>query len=220
MGSIPSLVYWERRIRFSRKLIFFLSFSFSSARKTIKIFLYAGFVLLRQYWEIEQVTYPNMMEFFESLGVDMEASDMSLSVSLDNGQGCEWGSRNGLSSLFAQKKNVLNPPFWQMIREIIKFKHDVLRQAILFQTWDMIFCFWRRKIYDSTFKNVLRERNGDGDKADSLYIYCSYLDVLENNPDIDRNETLGQFINSRGYSELFKEAYLVRLLFHCTLLHP
>ncbi|XP_062167109.1 uncharacterized protein LOC133873419 [Alnus glutinosa] len=110
-----------------------------------------------------RVTYPNMMEFFESLGVDMEASDMSFAVSLDNGQGCEWGSRNGLSSLFAQKKNVLNPPFWQMIREIIKFKHDVL----------------------------------------------SYLDVLENNPDIDRNETLGQFINSRGYSELFKKAYLV-----------
>lgn len=90
--------------------------------------------MLRQYWEIEQVTYPNMMEFFESLGVDMEASDMSFSVSLDKGQGYEWGSRNGLSSLFAQKTNVLNPSFLQMLREIIKFKHDVLRQAILFQT--------------------------------------------------------------------------------------
>ncbi|KAH9764135.1 Amino oxidase domain-containing protein [Citrus sinensis] len=44
------------------------------------------------------VTYPNMMELFESLGVDMEISDMSFSLSLDKGQGCEWGSRNGLSS--------------------------------------------------------------------------------------------------------------------------
>jgi len=73
-----------------------------------------------------------MMEFFESLGIDMELSDMSFSVSLDEGQGCEWGSRNGLSGLFAQKKNMLNPYFWKMLREIIKFKDDVLRWAILF----------------------------------------------------------------------------------------
>lgn len=73
-----------------------------------------------------QVTYPNMMELFENLGVDMETSDMSFSVSLDDRKGCEWGSRNGLSSLFAQKKNLLNPYFWQMIREIVKFKDDVI----------------------------------------------------------------------------------------------
>ncbi|KAK2985203.1 hypothetical protein RJ640_010492, partial [Escallonia rubra] len=109
------------------------------------------------------VTYPNMMEFFESLGVDMEVSDMSLSVSLEKGQGCEWGSRNGISSLFAQKKNALSPYFWQMLREIIKFKDDVMR----------------------------------------------YLEDLENDPAIDRNETLGQFIESHGYSELFQKAYLL-----------
>ncbi|GAY45460.1 hypothetical protein CUMW_089610 [Citrus unshiu] len=103
-----------------------------------------------------RVTYPNMMEFFESLGVDMEISDMSFSVSLDKGQGCEWSSRNGMSGLFAQKKNLLNPYFWQMLREII-----------------------------------------------------NYLEDLENNADIDRNETLGQFVETRGYSELFQKAYLV-----------
>ncbi|KGN61602.2 uncharacterized protein LOC101213850 isoform X1 [Cucumis sativus] len=109
------------------------------------------------------VTYPNMMEFFENLGVEMEISDMSFSVSLDRGRGCEWGSRNGLSSLFSQKKNLLNPYFWQMIREIVKFKDDV----------------------------------------------TNYLEVLENNSDIDRNETLGQFIKSMGYSELFQNGYLI-----------
>ncbi|PIN17919.1 Cyclopropane-fatty-acyl-phospholipid synthase [Handroanthus impetiginosus] len=110
-----------------------------------------------------RVTYPNMMEFFESLGVDMELSDMSFSVSLDKGKGCEWGSRNGFSGVFAQKRNVLNPYFWKMIREIIKFKDDVL----------------------------------------------SYLEELDNNPDIDRHETLGHFVQSRGYSELFLKAYLI-----------
>ncbi|KAH9681822.1 Amino oxidase domain-containing protein [Citrus sinensis] len=87
-----------------------------------------------------RVTCPNMMEFLESLGADMEISNMSFS-----------------------KKNVLGPYFWQIIREIMKFKDDVL---------------------------------------------C-YLEELENNPDIDRDETLGQFIKSRGYSELFQKAYLV-----------
>ncbi|TYH55865.1 hypothetical protein ES332_D09G266400v1 [Gossypium tomentosum] len=110
-----------------------------------------------------RVTYPNMMELFERLGVDMEPSDMSFSVSLNHGNGIEWGSRNGISSLFVQKRNLFNPYFWQMIREIIKFKNDVI----------------------------------------------SYLKVLENNPDFDRNETLGQFVDSRGYSELFLKAYLV-----------
>jgi len=42
---------------------------------------------------------------------------------------------------------------------------------------------------------------------------CSYLDMLENNPDIDRNESLGEFIKSRGYSELFQKAYLVSSMY-------
>ncbi|ESQ47478.1 hypothetical protein EUTSA_v10020040mg [Eutrema salsugineum] len=109
------------------------------------------------------VTSPNMMEFFKNLGVDLEVSEMSLSVSLDNGTGCEWGSRNGLSSLFAQKKNVLNPYFWKMLIENNKFKEDVEK----------------------------------------------YIEELERKPDIDRNETLGEFLKSHGYSDMFQKAYLV-----------
>ncbi|XP_076953522.1 uncharacterized protein LOC143627625 isoform X2 [Bidens hawaiensis] len=80
-----------------------------------------GFVVFNR------VTYPNMVELFETLGVDMEVSDMSFSVSLDDGHGCEWGTRHGLSSLFSQNKNLLNPHFWYMIWEVRKFKDDVLR---------------------------------------------------------------------------------------------
>ncbi|KAK8664069.1 hypothetical protein V6N13_083872 [Hibiscus sabdariffa] len=36
----------------------------------------------------------------------------------------------------------------------------------------------------------------------------SYLELLEKNPDIDRNETLGQFIKSRAYSEHFQNTFL------------
>ncbi|GAU25286.1 hypothetical protein TSUD_17990, partial [Trifolium subterraneum] len=52
--------------------------------------------------------------------------------SLDNGQGYEWGTQNGFSSLFAQKTNVFNPLFLQMIREVHKFKEDVIRSFQLF----------------------------------------------------------------------------------------
>ncbi|GJN04020.1 hypothetical protein PR202_ga21527 [Eleusine coracana subsp. coracana] len=113
-----------------------------------------------------RVTYPNMLEWFEGLGVEMEISDMSFSVSTQlgaNNSRCEWGSRNGIAGLFAQKSNALSPSFWHMIREIIKFKDDTIK----------------------------------------------YLEDHENNPDMDRNETLGQFIQSHGYSQLFQDAYLI-----------
>lgn len=71
------------------------------------------------------------MEFFESLGVDMEVSDKSFSVSLDEGRGPEWGTRYGLSSLLVQmKKNAVNPWFWKMMREIATFKNDAWRYLI------------------------------------------------------------------------------------------
>ncbi|KAL3690410.1 hypothetical protein R1sor_016719 [Riccia sorocarpa] len=72
-----------------------------------------------------QVTNPNMIAFLDEIGVEMEKSDMSFSVTSDGGERCEWGS-SSLSGLFAQKSNIVNPFFWKMIREILKFKTDVL----------------------------------------------------------------------------------------------
>ncbi|KAF4404308.1 hypothetical protein G4B88_014764, partial [Cannabis sativa] len=68
-------------------------------------------------------------------------------VVLEEGKGYEWGTRNGFSSLFAQKKNLFNPYFYQMIREIVKFKDDTIsfsafsvlsfcRNHYLFQLYD------------------------------------------------------------------------------------
>ncbi|KAF3782892.1 Tuberculostearic acid methyltransferase [Nymphaea thermarum] len=113
------------------------------------------------------VTHPNMMELFEDLGVDVQRCEMSFSVSLDEGRGCEWGTRNGLSSLFAQKRNAFSPSFYTMLREITKFKNDVLR----------------------------------------------YLEQHENNLNLDHSETLGQFIRSLGYSDAFRDHYLIPVLF-------
>ncbi|KAL2921273.1 Sphingolipid C9-methyltransferase, partial [Bienertia sinuspersici] len=73
-----------------------------------------------------QVSYPNMSKLFDDLGIDTESCDMSFSVSLDQGQGCEWGNQNGLRSIFAQKSNALKPSFWRMLQEIKKFEDDVI----------------------------------------------------------------------------------------------
>ncbi|XP_037480833.1 uncharacterized protein LOC119358352 [Triticum dicoccoides] len=118
------------------------------------------------FMSFNQVTYPHMMEWLEGLGVEMERSDMSFSVSTQSkggGGGCEWGNGNGISGLLAQKTNILKPSFWRMVSEIIKFKNDAL----------------------------------------------TYLEDHEHNPDLDHNETLGQFIQSHGYSLSFQEAYLM-----------
>ena len=64
-------------------------------------------------------TYPHLVGFLESLGVETEASDMSFGLSLDQGK-FEWAS-HGLSSVFAQKRNLLNPQFWKMIYHVIHF---------------------------------------------------------------------------------------------------
>lgn len=62
------------------------------------------------------VTYPNMLSWFEEHDVQLEPSDMSLGISVKNGW-LEWGS-NGLEALYAQKSNLVNPQFFQMLKDL------------------------------------------------------------------------------------------------------
>ncbi|KAM0832325.1 hypothetical protein ACQ4PT_065001 [Festuca glaucescens] len=59
-----------------------------------------------------------------------------------------------------------------------------------------------RHVVLSEYKSLWRPRMF---KKDAL----TYLEYHENNPDLDRSETLGQFIQSHGYSLSFQEAYLI-----------
>jgi hypothetical protein len=43
--------------------------------------------------------------------------------------------------------------------------------------------------------------------------------MFENNQDIEHNESLGEFLESRGYSELFVKAYLVSLVIYIRLVY-
>ena len=63
--------------------------------------------------------YPHLTALFDSLGVETAKSEMSFGVSIDGGQ-LEYGLQ-GLSSIFAQKRNALRPAFLQMVRDIFRF---------------------------------------------------------------------------------------------------
>ncbi len=67
-------------------------------------------------------TYPNLTALFEYLQVPTDASEMSLAVSLDQGE-LEYSGGN-LATLFAQRRNILSPRFWSMLRDLRRFYRD------------------------------------------------------------------------------------------------
>ncbi|XP_020573407.1 uncharacterized protein LOC110019885 [Phalaenopsis equestris] len=76
--------------------------------------------------DFNPILFQNMTKLFEELDVKMEATDMSFSISLQDGN-YEWGNRNGFRSLFAKKTNMVNPFVWYMFKEIFIFKNDAIR---------------------------------------------------------------------------------------------
>lgn len=68
-------------------------------------------------------TYPNLTQFFQHLGVVTPDSDMSFAVSVADGKtALEWAG-DSLNTVFAQRRNLLKPKFWQMLADIIRFGH-------------------------------------------------------------------------------------------------
>jgi len=65
-------------------------------------------------------TYPNFIKLLARLGVPSQPSVMSLSV-VSEGSGLQYCATN-FDTLFAQRKNLLNLPFWRMLLEILRFK--------------------------------------------------------------------------------------------------
>jgi len=65
------------------------------------------------------LTYPNLIKFFNELNVPYEKSNMSFSVSVDDGK-IEYGG-SSLGSIFSNKANIFNLKFINMLREIISF---------------------------------------------------------------------------------------------------
>ena len=80
---------------------------------------------------LNERTYPNLLALFEQLGVQIAKSDMSFSVQAPGalkGRKLEWSGSN-LATVFAQKSNLVNPKFWGMLRDLLRFNALCTRLA-------------------------------------------------------------------------------------------
>ena len=64
--------------------------------------------------------YPNLIALFQTLGVAWQSTDMSFGVSLDKGR-LEYSGSDSITTLFAQKRNILRPRFWKMLADLLRF---------------------------------------------------------------------------------------------------
>ncbi len=70
-------------------------------------------------------TYPNFIRLLGQIGVGFKPTEMSFSVT-DPDSGLEYNGNN-LNSLFAQRRNLLSPGFWGMLRDILRFNKEAQR---------------------------------------------------------------------------------------------
>ena len=78
-----------------------------------KISVDVGFIVFNKQ------TYPNLINFFDEIGVNIEKSDMSFSVSVEN-TNYEYCGK-GLAGIFSNKSNLFNIEFIMMFIDILKF---------------------------------------------------------------------------------------------------
>ena len=78
-----------------------------------KISVDVGFIVFNKQ------TYPNLINFFDEIGVNIEKSDMSFSVSVENSNYEYCGK--GLAGIFSNKSNLFNIEFIMMFIDILKF---------------------------------------------------------------------------------------------------
>jgi predicted NAD/FAD-binding protein len=70
-------------------------------------------------------TYPNFIALLDELGVASRSTTMSFSVR-DERSGLEYNGHS-LNTLFAQRRNLLRPKFYQMLADILRFNREARR---------------------------------------------------------------------------------------------
>lgn len=68
------------------------------------------------------INYPNLVRLFDKLDVPIADSNMSFGVSIGGGR-LEY-ALNSLDTLFAQRRNIVNPRYLGMVRDIFKFNKN------------------------------------------------------------------------------------------------
>lgn len=74
-----------------------------------------------------EATYPNFIALMDHLRVATQPTEMSFAVSLDGGR-LEY-SGTSIAGLFAQRRNLVNPRFWSMLQDVVRFYRAGARDA-------------------------------------------------------------------------------------------
>jgi predicted NAD/FAD-binding protein len=69
-------------------------------------------------------TYPNFLDLLAELGQPIRKSVMSFSVQTEDGR-LEYNGAS-LNALFSQRRNILRPPFYRMVRDILRFNREAV----------------------------------------------------------------------------------------------
>ena len=103
-------------------------------------------------------TYPQLIRLFAVLGVETCPSDMSFSVQIPgpgSSQQLEW-SGNNLNTVFAQRSNLLQPAFWRMLKDIVRFNQlttGIAQQGLERELAEPIADFLRRNRFSTSFRD-------------------------------------------------------------------
>ncbi len=89
---------------------------------------------------LNERTYPQLIALLAELGVATAPSDMSFSVQVpasSSGPALEWNG-SSLATVFAQKRNLVNPRFWGMLSDLLRFNRLCTRLALEQREADMV----------------------------------------------------------------------------------
>jgi len=75
--------------------------------------------------------YPHFLKLMTKLGVETKDSSMSFSVKVEE-NGLEYNGTS-LNSLFCQRKNILRPSFYKMIKDILRFNKEATEYYIQYK---------------------------------------------------------------------------------------
>ena len=80
-----------------------------------KVAVDTGFIVCNDW------TYPNLHKMFKKLKVAVRDTDMSFGFA-DEKTGYCYSGKN-VNGLFAQRKNIFNPRFWLLLKEVVRFNN-------------------------------------------------------------------------------------------------
>ncbi|OAA54001.1 amine oxidase [Cordyceps fumosorosea ARSEF 2679] len=130
---------------------------------------------------LNTATYPNFINFLNKIGVETEPTEMTFGVSRDHGA-FEWAGTN-LASVFAQRRRIFSPRMWRMIFDIVRFNQFAL--DLLINDDD-----------DDDDNDLSNHSNGSSSDFSSRRAH-------------HRDETIGAYLAREGYSDAFRDDYLL-----------